>query len=227
MTNPYDMILVMNNNKNDLENLTLNDRIQMEKILEEIFYIGCKNHTKVIENNTCVQKLYGVIGNHVSFNGTFFTPNKNEQQKGRLEINLFNKAQNLARITTENGFVSTDSIPAWADIWEGNFSNTTPIPDTTKINVFSPRFNTKTGISETFYTADQKHHLTVYCAENEIPNRVVKNLFQTISYSKDYVEVKEKLSKLNLPSNIKVKNLDALVDSVINQIYTEKTTREM
>ncbi len=209
--------------------LSFDERRKMENVLTQVYKAGCKNHKSVFENNLWTHKFYGNLGDQVSFDGKFFDPERGEEWTAWVEINLRKQGVNLAKITTEHGFIAPGSMPFWTDVWGGYVCDQSvkPINDMTKINLYSSRYQEKDGVCETFYDENKKNQLSVYCAGNEKPTTLVNHLYQLIAKSKDHEIVKQKLSQLNLPHNFKLKNLDSLADDITEQIYANQPDCEL
>lgn len=213
------------NTTENVNNLTIKDRVDLERLLEQTYRRNFY-HEKHLADKMLVHQFNGEIGDLIKFDGKFFDPAQGNPEKSWVEIDYRNQNQKLARITTEHGFITPGSMPFWTDreglVWIRDWwmsNNIKPIADTTKIKVFSPRYNEKDGISETFYNEDKLRQLVVYHAPEENAKNLLKNFFQALDYSEDHVEVKNKLKDLELSSNIKIKNFDVLADIVTNQIY--------
>lgn len=221
------------NTTENINSLTSNDRFNVELLLEKTYRHNLY-HNKFLEKNMTVHQFRGQIGDQFFFNGKFFIPANGNVKKSWAEINYHNQNQNLTKIITEHGFIAPGSMPFWTDkqglIWDEDWlnNNIKAIDDATTIKVFSPRYNEKDGVSETYYNEKKLRKLSVYHAPYENAKDVLANIFKTLDYSKDHNEVKNKLTQLNLPSNIKIKNIDALADIITDKIYhDQQSDREM
>jgi|GEM_PF-4161950 len=204
-----------------MKNLEMTDRRELENLLAEI-YRNCQNHqvNPRKEFQDVIHQFNGKIGDQINFDGNFY--DKGDEENSYVKIKLYNQQQNLATIETEHGFINPGSMPFWTDVWAFELLGSNqpkPIADTTEIKVITPRWNVENGVSEAVYDENKKKRLAVYHAPDEIAKNVVMKLCNSVSYSKDHSVIKEKLKHLNLPSNIKIKNLDAIVDSVTSQIH--------
>lgn len=200
------------------------NRQKMEDLLVEIYRES--NFREMIVRDRDHETLYlfdGKLGDQVTFNGGFF--DGDNADRSRVEINLEYQGNALARIATEHGFIN----PRLMALWSGfvpfpslhGIEETQPIADTTDINVISPRWAEVNGVCDTTYTKDLKKQLTVFHSPFETVDAVIAQICAVVAHSKDHAVIAKKLSKLNLPSNIKIKNVDALADKIVDQIHRE------
>lgn len=205
-----------------MENEELTNRQKIENLLVDI-YKNHKNHQR-IERKTekdVLHKFEGTIGKQVTFNGEFY--DKGDAENSSVKIGLRYKNQPLAQIETEHGFINPGSMPFWTEQWGFVLRPDSPkgIADTTNIKVISPKWKEECSVCDVTYNTDQQCRLAVLHAPDETADAVVAKIWNRVVRSKDLVEVTEKLKRLNLPSNVTIKNVDLLAENLVNQIYEQ------
>lgn len=97
------------------------------------------------------------------------------------------------------------------------------LTDETNIKVISPKWQENYGVCDVTYNKDKKKQLSVLHSPDETADAVMAKILDVIARSKDHRVIAQKLSELNLPSKITIKNADALADNLVDQIRTTAT----
>ncbi len=109
--------------------------------------------------------------------------------------------------------------------------NLKTVSDVTGISVVSPFWEEGKGKkiieNHTEQVAHKQKHIALgICrGDHETFSEVIDRISDTIAKSQDKAVIAKKLRKLNLPSKVTVKNQDALVENIVNQIHS--ADREM
>ncbi len=196
------------------------NRQKIEDLLREISFYACRQnlwsprkHNRLIDND--LLPFNGELGDKVTFMGGFYQK-KGREEDSRVEIDLRCENKQLARIEMEHGFIASSAL----------FS----VTDETNIKVISPKWKENYGVCDTTYNQDQKKQLSVLHSPDETADAVIAKILDVIARSKDHQVIAQKLSKLNLPSKITIKDVNALADKIVDQIRdtaTKDSGREM
>ena len=204
-------------NTNMGQKKVMTNRQRMEDLLREIsFKAGRQNLWESFNHDGFTgQPFDGELGDKVHFSGGFWH-NKDREEDSYAKINLRCKDKQLARIEMEHGYIAPSAVYS--------------LTDETNIKVISPRWKETYGVCDTTYNKDQKRQLSVLHSPDETADAVIAKIFDVIARSKDHLVIAQKLSKLNLPSKITIKNVDTLADNLVDQIRdtaTKDSGREM
>ena len=89
-----------------------------------------------------------------------------------------------------------------------------------QIQIISPAWNKKNGV-KTVINKTWHGGLSVFHAKDETADALIDNLYNVVELSQAKMEITQKLSKLNLPSNIKIKNMDVIAENLLQQIHEQ------
>lgn len=195
----------------------MDNRQKMEDLLREISFNavrqnlwGCLNH-----DDFNMYPFEGDLGDKVTFMGGFYH-NQTREEDSCAKIDLRYQGQHLARIEMKHGYLAPAALCF--------------LTDETNIKVISPQWQANYGVCDTTYNQDHKRQLSVLHAPDETVDAVMAKIFDTIARSKDHLFIAKKLSKLNLLGHMIIKDVDALADSIVDQIRdtaTKDSGREM
>ena len=198
----------------------MTNREKVEKILFEIGGNKMKIYPSQNRQNAKYQQhlFEGVIGTDVVYYGEQRESWQSQPYFDDLILDLKYQGEKLGKIVTENKF------PHYHDAWEMVRSSIYPFDNSTEIKVFSPAWEKGTGLLTT--VQERRNQLSVYHAPDETADTVVNRLHDVVTKSKDKVLLTKKLSELNLPSKIKIKDVDAIAENFVQQIYKQNTNAD-
>ncbi len=141
----------------------------------------------------------------------------NAQDSDVTNVNFAYKGEDLGEITVRHKI---------------NRKNLKTVHDLMEVSVKSPHWQEGRVVHE-FATENISRtnanrriiSLGFYPAANETVAEMLDRISHAITKSQDKAVIAKKLSKLNLPSKVAIKNQDTLVENIVNQIHT--ADREM
>ena len=195
-----------------------------EKVVKEILYEIGGDKIKIYpsqnrQNAKYQQHLFkGLIGTDVVYYGALRESLPSQPYFDDLILDLKYQGEKFGRIITKNKF------PHYFDAWRMIRSSVYPFDNSTEIKVVSPAWKKGTGLLTT--VKEPRTQLSVYHAPDETADAVVNRLVDIVSKSKDKALLTKKLSELNLPSHIKIKDMDAVAEKLVQQIYQQNTNAD-
>ena len=193
----------------------MTNREKVKKILFEIGGDKMKIYPSQNRQNAKCQRhrFEGLIGTDVVYSGEQRESLQSQPYFDNLILDMKYQGEKLGKIITENKF------PHYLDAWEMVRSSIYPFDNSTEIKVFSPAWEKGTGLLTT--VQERRNQLSVYHAPDETADTVVNRLLDVVTKSKDKALMTKKLSKLNLPSNLKIKDVDAISENLVQQIHEQ------
>lgn len=192
----------------------MTNRQKVAEILMEI-----EKNSKYERDNgfTKRHEIYGKIGDDLRFYGDIFDGNAYPSNIHLMDVRDANNKKWIAEIALSNHKKHA------FDESEYGKREVKPIDEDVEIQIRSAASEHEfLGI----VTDDLEEKLKVIYAHGETPEMVIDGIQTAIAHSKDKAVIAKKLSKLNLPSHIKIKDLDAVAESLLQQIHAQNTNAD-
>ena len=212
------------------ETRALSIRQKAEAILAEI-YRASTCYAVRYQARGDLHLFKGTIGEQMNFSGSYY--HGGHQDVSHAEIDLRFRGKKLGTIKTEDGFMNPD-LPGWLNVWGYNGNRKSkkiqPVLDSTAITVIAPDWRESDGIMLSSQINTDRclaKRVNIFSAPRKYEpaaEMILDRIIDAMSRSKDQIVVARKLRRLNLPSNLKVKDFNDLVDCVVDKIHANAVT---
>ena len=162
--------------------------------------------------------FYGKIGDDFRFYGDIFDGNAYPSNIHLMDVRDANNKKRIAEISLSNNKKHA------FDESEYGKREVKPIDEDVEIQIRSAA-SEREFLFE-MVTDDLAENLRVIYAHGETPEMVIDGIRAAIAQSKDKAVIAKKLSKLNLPSHIKIKDMDTVAENLLQQIYQQNTNAD-
>lgn len=200
--------------------MIVTSRQRVENLLVDLYSFAEKPQKNYQpDTDTYVYDFNGKLGSLVDYQGHFWE--QGSLQNSGVSIDIQYRDEKLACVQTEHGFIQPGSMPFWTDTYAFDCTPShlvKPIADVTEIKIISPKWTEKDGVCDLIYSKFAVGKLSVAHATDETAGEVMNQLFDIVERSKNHAALVCKLRKLTLPQGVKLKNLNAIANYMVDNL---------